>query len=48
MRPVREGMCRFESYVDGSVTVEDVLLMNMYLDNELSNQQTIKEWLEDG
>lgn len=34
-------MCRYESLRDGSLTLEDVYLMNQYLDNEMHNRA---EW----
>lgn len=44
IRPVREGMCRYESLKDGTLTLEDVFLMNCYLDNEVINQRILREW----
>lgn len=38
MRPVHAGMCRYESLRDGSLTLEDVFLMNTYLDNVAHNR----------
>lgn len=33
LRPVHAGMCKYESLRDGSLTLEDIFLMNAYLDN---------------
>lgn len=48
MRPVREGMCRYESLINGTLTLEDVLLMNAYLDNEIHNENEIARYMNDG
>lgn len=48
MRPVREGMCRYESLINGTLTLEDVLLMNAYLDNEIHNKNEIARYMNDG
>ena len=32
MRPVLRGMCRYESLLDGTISLEDVLIMNEALD----------------
>lgn len=41
IRPVRSGMCRYESLKDGTLTLEDVLIMNVYMDNESHNRAEI-------
>lgn len=41
LRPVRAGMCRFESLKDGTLTLEDVAIMVTYLDNEAHNLSEI-------
>ena len=38
LRPVDHGYCRYESLFDGSLTLEDILIMNVYLDNKIQNQ----------
>nr|DAE18786.1 MAG TPA: hypothetical protein [Myoviridae sp. ctK7P4] len=38
LRPVHAGMCRYESLKDGSLTLEDVLIMNVSLDNLAYNR----------
>lgn len=35
-------MCRYESLRDGSLTLEDVFLMNTYLDNEAHNRAEMR------
>lgn len=45
LRPVREGMCRYESLRDGTLTLEDILLMNAYLDNDAHNLAKIREFV---
>lgn len=47
MRPVQAGMCRYESLRDGSLTLEDVFLMNTYLDNLAHNRAEVMR-LNDG
>lgn len=37
LRPVSRGFCRYESLLDGTLTLEDVLIMNAYIDNETYN-----------
>lgn len=34
-------MCRYESLRDGSLTMEDILLMNAYLDNYAYNRELL-------
>lgn len=41
LRPVRAGFCRYESLKDGTLTLEDVFLMNAYLDNQAFNEAEI-------
>lgn len=43
LRPVSRGFCRYESLLDGSLTLEDMLIMNQYIDNERYNQSLIQE-----
>lgn len=43
MRPVLEGMCRFESLKDGSLGLEDIALMNMALDIKAENDARAEE-----
>lgn len=42
LRPVAAGMCRFESLVDGTIDLEHVLIMNVYLDNRLHNEELLR------
>ncbi len=43
MRPVLEGMCRYESYRNGTLDLLDVLIMNEALDVRDENTRRIKE-----
>jgi len=43
-RPVRAGMCRYESLKDGTVSLYDVFLMNECLDVEAENQHRLAEY----
>lgn len=36
--PVSEGLCRYESLKDGSLTLEDLLIMNVHISNKYHNQ----------
>ena len=45
LRPVRERMCSYESLKDGTITLEDVFLMNAYLDNENHNRAEVQRYL---
>jgi hypothetical protein len=45
LRPVARGMCRYESLKDGTLTLEDVFLMNTYLDNETYNRTAVRRYL---
>lgn len=38
LRPVLAGMCRFESLIDGTLTLEDISLMNEALDVQQENE----------
>lgn len=38
MRPVRAGMCSYESLRDGTVGIADLALMNDDLDASIENQ----------
>lgn len=43
LRPVEKGMCRYESIIDGTLSLGDVLLMNNYLNCQDENQQRFQE-----
>lgn len=38
MRPVIRGLCKYESLLDGTLTLEDLDLLNEALDVEAENQ----------
>lgn len=44
LRPVEAGMCRYESLRDGTLTLEDLFLMNAFLDNKSHNQAEARKW----
>jgi hypothetical protein len=48
LRPVREGMCSYTSLRDCSLTLEDVFLMNAYLDNEQANKGIAQRYFGNG
>lgn len=39
MRPVLSGMCKYESLKDGTLDLEDVILMNDALDVKYENER---------
>ena len=39
LRPVRAGLCRFESLVDGTLSLCDVADLNEFLDVEAENDR---------
>lgn len=39
LRPVLNRLCRYESLVDGTLTLEDILIMNVFLDNQIYNEE---------
>lgn len=46
LRPCHAGMCRFESLKDGSLKLDDIWLMNQYLDNESHNRAEIRSYYD--
>lgn len=45
MRPVLEGMCRYESLLDGRLKLVDVARMNDALDVKYENERRLNEAL---
>ena len=43
MRPVLEGLCRYESLIDGSIDLADVARMNDALDVRCENERRVYE-----
>lgn len=43
MRPVLEGLCRYESLKDGSIDLEDVSRMNESLDVKIENERRYRK-----
>lgn len=44
LRPVREGMISYANLRDGSLTLEDIFLLNAFLDNEHHNRQEVERF----
>jgi hypothetical protein len=42
MRPVDAGFCKYESLLDGSLTLEDIARMNEYLDVREENEARLR------
>lgn len=47
MRPVRKGLCRYESLFDGSLSLTDIALMNDDLDCAADNEYLLNQYLKD-
>ncbi|CDH25708.1 hypothetical protein PSI22_14325 [Xenorhabdus sp. XENO-7] len=47
MRPVRNGMCKFESLKNGDVDLADIALMNDTLDVDAENEALIARWKDE-
>lgn len=43
MRPVLEGMCRYESLLSGELGLEDIALMNEALDARNENSYRMRQ-----
>jgi hypothetical protein len=43
LRPVAEGMCRYESLKDGTLGLNDIARMNDYLDVRAENRARIED-----
>ncbi len=44
MRPVGKGMCKYESLLDGTISLADIALMNDFLDIEAENEAQIERY----
>lgn len=47
MRPVMEGVCRYESLTDGKLDLADFARMNDWLDLKADNEARIARWRAD-
>lgn len=47
MRPVLEGLCKYESLIDGTLDLADVARMNEALEVRDENQARVNEAAED-
>ena len=43
LRPVLRGLCKYESLIDGTLSLADVALMNQALDVEDENNRRYEE-----
>lgn len=43
MRPVGEGMCKYESLIDGRLDLEDVARMNAFIDVKYENEARVRK-----
>jgi hypothetical protein len=44
MRPVLEGLCKYESLTDGTLSLEDLQVMHDALDVKFENDRRYMEW----
>lgn len=42
LRPVHAQMCKYESLLDGTLGLYDIMLMNEFLDVQYENQQRVE------
>ncbi|MEQ1966249.1 hypothetical protein ABLA30_04195 [Xenorhabdus nematophila] len=47
MRPVHNGMCKFESLKNGVIDLADIALMNDALDVDAENDALIARWKDE-
>lgn len=47
MRPVMEGLCKYESLKDGTLDLADLARMNDWLDLKAENEDRIRQWEKD-
>lgn len=47
MRPVLEGLCRYESLKDGTLDLADIARMNEAIDVQAENTARVQEAVED-
>ena len=47
MRPVLEGLCRYESLTDGSLSLEDLQVMHDALNVKHENERRYQEYHKD-
>lgn len=43
MKPVLEGLCKYESIIDGTLDLEDVARMNDAIDVKYENQERYRK-----
>ena len=46
LRPVLAGCCRYESLIDGSLTLEDIANLNDALDVKVENERRYQDYQE--
>jgi len=46
IRPVREGLITYANLRDGSLVLEDIFILNRYLDNEVHNRRVAEKIVE--
>jgi hypothetical protein len=45
-RPASDGLCKYESVIDGTLDLEDIATMNSILDVKYTNQRRLQEAAE--
>ena len=46
MRPVLEGLCKYESLTDGTLSLEDIKTMHDALDVKHENERRLADYLD--
>jgi hypothetical protein len=46
IRPVMEGLCKYESLVDGTLALEDVAFLNDALEIRSANEEILRQQAE--
>lgn len=46
LRPVMQGLIKYESLLDGTLTLEDIALLNDAIDVKIHNEELYKEAME--
>lgn len=45
-RPVSEGLCKYESLIDGTLGIEDIAIMNDIIAVREENKFRYQDWIE--
>lgn len=48
MRPVLQHLCKYESLIDGTLTLQDIAMMNEALDVQAENRYRLEKAMPNG